>query len=143
MNATDTEPSAPMRELVIPSDLRSAKETERAILREVRAGGFDTDHAFAIKLALEEALTNAIKHGNRNDASKKVTVRYRVTPQRVEIVVADQGAGFDPAAVPDPTTDENIQRPCGRGILLMRAYMSHVQYNETGNEVRLVKVNES
>ena len=143
MNVTDAEPSAPLKEVVIPSDLRSAKEPERTILRDERASGFDADHAFAIKLALEEALTNAVKHGNEGDASKKVVVRYGITPKQVEIVVTDQGGGFDPEAVPDPTTDENIQRPCGRGILLMRAYMSRVEYNDAGNEVRLVKVNES
>ncbi len=86
MSISETESSAPLKEVVIPSDLRSAKETERGILRDVRASGFDADHAFAIKLALEEALTNAIKHGNRCDADKKVVVRYGITPKRVGIL---------------------------------------------------------
>ena len=142
MSATDAEPSAPLKQVVIPSDLRSAKETERAILREVRAGGFDEDHAFAIKLALEEALTNAIKHGNRLDKSKTVTVRYAISSRQAEIVVTDQGSGFSPDQVPDPTTDENIQRSSGRGILLMRASMARIDYTRAGNEVRMITVNE-
>ena len=142
MNVTDAEPAAPLETVVIPSDLRSAKEAERAVLRTVRACGFREDHAFAIKLALEEALTNAIKHGNRNDPSKTITVQYTIDKHRAEIAVTDQGSGFQPGEVPDPTTDENIQRPCGRGILLMRAYMTEVGYNEAGNQVRMVKVNE-
>ena len=142
MNVTDTEPASPLETVVIPSDLRSAKETERTILRAVRSSGFREDHAFAIKLALEEALTNAIKHGNRNDTSKTITIQYTIDQTRVEIIVTDQGSGFKPGEVPDPTTDENIQRPCGRGILLIRAYMNEVAYNETGNQVRMVKVNE-
>jgi serine/threonine-protein kinase RsbW len=143
MNVADADPAAPFETVVIPSDLQRAKETERVILRRIRACGFPEDHAFAVKLALEEALTNAIKHGNCFDASKTITVQYAVDACRVEIVITDQGGGFNPCDVPDPTTDENIQRPCGRGILLIRAYMSEVAYNETGNQIRMVKLNQS
>ncbi len=142
MTTPETEPTPPPREHVIPSDLRSAKKLEQTILSAVRDAGFSEDHTFAIKLALEEALTNAIKHGNGNDVGKKVHVRFAVDNRKAVIFVRDEGSGFDPGRVPDPTTDENILRPCGRGIMLMRAYMSEVSYNEAGNELRMVKVNE-
>lgn len=126
-------------ELVIPSQLPAAKKLERAVLAELEGQHFPEACRFATKLALEEAITNAIRHGNRNDPEKHITLRFRVTPQEAEIWVADEGDGFDPGRVPDPTLDENINKPNGRGIMLMRAYMDKVGYNQTGNEVRLVK----
>ena len=98
---------------------------------------------FAIKLALEEAITNAIRHGNRNDPTKHITVRYRVTPDEAVIWLSDEGRGFNPEVVPDPTLDENLNKPNGRGIMLMRAYMDEVSFGECGSQVRLVKVNRS
>jgi len=128
-------------ELVIPSQLPAAKELERAVLDQLEGQRFPEACRFATKLALEEAITNAIRHGNRNDPDKHITLRFRVTPQEAEIWVADEGEGFDPDRVPDPTLDENLNKPNGRGIMLMRAYMDKVGYNQAGNEVRLIKFN--
>jgi len=72
-------------------------------------------------------------------AAETVRLAYHVSPERVEIRVADEGAGFDPASVPDPTADENLMRPCGRGIMLMRSYMDEVTFSPVGNEVHMVK----
>lgn len=126
-------------EVVVPSDLHATRQPENAILCEMARCGYDPDTTFGLKLALEEAITNAIKHGNRNDPSKKIVLRYRVDPQRVVIMVRDEGPGFSPDAVPDPTTEENLERPNGRGIMLMQSYMTKVRFNETGNEVWLLK----
>jgi serine/threonine-protein kinase RsbW len=130
-----------LTEIVIPNDLRSAKQPEERILRECSGCGYDADTVFAIKLALEEAMTNAVKHGNRNDAAKHVTVRYRVTPGRVVIMIRDEGPGFSLNQVPDPTSDENLERPNGRGIMLIHSYMNKVRFNKTGNEVWMLKEN--
>jgi serine/threonine-protein kinase RsbW len=130
-----------LTEIVIPNDLRSAREPERRILALLGLCGYAPETVFAIKLALEEALTNAIKHGNRNDSSKRVVVRYTVNPQRAVIMVRDEGHGFRPEAVPDPTADENLERPNGRGIMLMQAYMTRVCFNRDGNEVWMLKEN--
>lgn len=130
-----------LSEIVIPNDLRSAREPEQRILSQLGVCGYDPDTVFAIKLALEEALTNAIKHGNRNDGSKRIVVRYAVNPERAVIMVRDEGNGFRPEAVPDPTADENLERPNGRGIMLMQAYMTRVCYNHAGNEVWMLKEN--
>jgi serine/threonine-protein kinase RsbW len=101
--------------------------------------GFDEAQVFAIKLALEEALTNAIKHGNRMDPSKQVTIDYTVTDRAVRITVCDEGGGFSPERVPDPTADVNLEKPTGRGVMLIRAYMTEVHFNRAGNCITMVK----
>ncbi len=132
---------ADLSEMVVPNDLRAVKAPEDRIMHLLEHAGYDTDTLFAIKLALEEALTNAVKHGNRNDRSKQVVVRYFISPARTVIMIRDQGNGFCPDAVPDPTTEENLERPNGRGIMLMQAYMTRVRYNDAGNEVWMLKEN--
>jgi len=132
----------PLTELVVRSTLVAAKEPERTILSAIEKCGFTEDALFAIKLCLEEAMTNAVRHGNRGDDSKRVTVRFAISPRRVVIMVADEGPGFRPEDVPDCTRPENIERPNGRGIMLIRAYMSDVSYNSSGNEVWMMKENE-
>lgn len=131
-----------LKKIVIPSDLASAKEPEQAILAEAAQHGFSEDSIFAIKLTLEEAITNAIKHGNKCDRSKTVTVRYAVDSAEVVIYIQDEGAGFDPQGVPDPTVPERLSLPNGRGILLMKAYMNEVEYRCNGREIFLRKLNE-
>jgi serine/threonine-protein kinase RsbW len=128
-----------LTELRVPNDLRSAKGPENLILSELARCGYDEDTMFGIKLALEEAITNAVKHGNCNDAAKHIVIRYHVDPQRTIVMVGDEGCGFCPDAVPDPTAEENLERPNGRGIMLMQSYMTKVQFNPSGNEVWLLK----
>jgi len=132
-----------VKEIVVPNDLVSAKRPEELILEEVSHCGYDESATFAIKLALEEAMTNAVRHGNRSDPSKRIHVRYTVNFERIEILVRDEGPGFVPDQVPDPTLPENIDRPNGRGIMLMRAYLDEVEYCEGGRAVRLVKLKRS
>jgi len=136
------DPAEPMKEIVVRSNLAAAKLPEESILADAQAAGFSEEDVFAIKLALEEAMTNAVRHGNRNDPSKRIVVRYAISPEKVTIVVRDEGGGFRPEHVPDCTAPENIERPCGRGIMLMRAYMTEVSYNADGNEVLMIKVNQ-
>ena len=126
-------------ELCIPSELSYARQVEQNLIAELRKYKYPEDCLFAVRLSLEEALSNAIKHGNRFDPDKEVTVRFSVGPEKVKLVITDQGCGFDPVTVPDPTTDEHLEDPNGRGIMLIRAYMDEVFYNEQGNEVRMVK----
>jgi serine/threonine-protein kinase RsbW len=124
------------------SSLDRARQLEGEILDACTKHHFSEDDVFAIKLSLEEALVNAVKHGNKLDPAKLVRVQYRVNESRFDIVIEDQGEGFNPAELPDPTADENLEMCSGRGILLMRAYMSSVVYNPQGNKVTLTKFNE-
>ena len=125
--------------LTIASELTAARQVEQHLITRLRQRSCPQDVLFAIRLALEEALSNAIKHGNGLDPSKTVTVKFSVGPDELRIVITDQGGGFDPSGVPDPTTDDHLEEPNGRGIMLMRAYMDEVDYNSRGNEVRMVK----
>ena len=126
-------------EVVIPSDLSAARVIEDEILRQAEALGYSPEYCFAIHLALEEAVVNAHKHGNQSDPAKKLVISYKVDRQRVIVRVRDEGAGFDPHCVPDCTAPDRISLPYGRGIMLMHAYLDRVSYNESGNEVEMVK----
>jgi serine/threonine-protein kinase RsbW len=126
-------------EVVIPNDLRTARRTEEDILRKIEALGWSPESAFGLRLALEEAIVNAHRHGNCCDPGKTITVSYDITPQRAVIRVRDEGPGFDPHCVPDPTNPDRISLPNGRGIMLMRAYLDDLAFNEQGNEVQLLK----
>lgn len=130
---------ADLTDVTCPNDLRVLKEPEAEIMRCLRDCGYDADTIFAIKLAFEEAVTNAVKHGNCNDPSKTIILRYFVDCDRVVVMVRDEGCGFRPEQVPDPTADENLERPSGRGIMLMQSYMTDVRFNAQGNEVWLLK----
>jgi serine/threonine-protein kinase RsbW len=123
----------------LSSDPAEARQVQEEIERALKAHNYAEAEIFAIRLAVEEALVNAIKHGNRLDRAKKVRVAYHVRAEHFEIVVADEGPGFDPDDVPDPTAPENLERCCGRGLMLMRHYMCEVAFNRRGNSVRMRK----
>ena len=109
------------------------------VVETLRAAGYAQKDEFGVRLALEEALVNAIKHGHRGDPAKQVQVRYRVEIDRATFEVEDQGPGFRPEQVPDPLAPENLDRDCGRGLLLMRKFMTSVHHNDTGTCVMLCK----
>ena len=124
----------------IPSELEAGHRVLEELLGKLELEGWSSRDFFGLRLALEEAVVNAIKHGNRLDASKCVHVVCRSTKEKVWIHVSDGGPGFDPEAVPDCTDSEHIEIPNGRGIMLMRNFMSHVEYNDCGNAVTMEKL---
>ena len=128
--------------MTIASDYSDAREVQQLIRDEVERAGFDADSQFAIKLALEEALINAIKHGNKLDKGKTVHVEWNISPAAAEIIIEDEGPGFDRKNVPDPTSDPNLEKLTGRGILLIESYMSDVQWSNGGRRVKLIKKND-
>jgi len=123
----------------IPTCFSQARQVEEDILEYAVNCHYSEEDLFALRLSLEEALTNAIRHGNKEKPDKRIVVRHSITPERIDIYIADQGKGFDPNGVPDPTADENLALPSGRGIMLMRAYMNVLEYNSLGNEFHMVK----
>jgi len=125
--------------LVFPSKLSEVPGAQQAIMEAAQAAGFGEKALFAIRLALDEALTNAVRHGNASDPSKNVTVEFTPAPHKLTIMIEDEGPGFVPDDIPDPTAEENLGRPHGRGVMLMRAYMTEVQFNDRGNRVTLIK----
>ncbi len=121
-------------------------------LRELRAGiervqtdveaalgahGYDEGAKFAMRLALEEAVVNGFRHGNRSDPNKVVFFRADIDGARAWFEIEDQGPGFDPRTIPDPTEDENLEIPSGRGVMLIKAYMTEVEYVKPGNKLRM------
>jgi serine/threonine-protein kinase RsbW len=134
--------AAPALRFEIPSDYEQGHDVQQRILSDVERSGFSSNSLFAVKIALEEALVNAIKHGNRQDPRKKVRVEAQVTPQRVEILVEDEGPGFERCEVPDPTAKENLTKCSGRGILLIESYMNDVRWEHGGRRLRMMRENE-
>jgi serine/threonine-protein kinase RsbW len=126
-------------EVTIPSDTAEGQAVQERIVTLLEDLGYPDRDVFGVRLALEEALVNAIKHGNGMDPLKSVRISCRVAPDLVRIEIEDEGEGFQPDEVPDPTALENLEKPCGRGIMLMRAFMTRVEYNASGNCVLLEK----
>jgi len=109
------------------------------LANDLCGAGYPKRDIFGIRLALEEAICNAINHGHADDPDQPVQVVYSINQQRILASVQDQGPGFDPAQVADPREGENLERPGGRGLLLMRSYMDRVEFNARGNCVTLTK----
>lgn len=126
-------------EVVIPNNTTAGQSVQERIIQLLEELRYEERDVFGIRLALEEALVNAIKHGNQMDPNKTVRITCRAAVDKVRIEIEDQGEGFQPGDVPDPTADENLERPCGRGIMLMRAFMSSIAFNASGNCVILEK----
>ena len=124
------------------TDLKTDLEIVQREIAEALAHNTYTEFAqFAIRLCLEEAIVNAFRHGNRGAPGKVVEFRCDINHERAEFEVRDEGEGFDPSGVPDPTADENLEIPSGRGLMLMRAYMSEVEHVPPGNALRMVYKN--
>jgi serine/threonine-protein kinase RsbW len=124
----------------LPSRHRAYIPCMQEILEQLRRSGWDGRDLFGIELTLEESLSNAIRHGNGMDESKQVKVECKVSSQRFWLRVEDEGRGFRLDAVPDCTADENLDCPGGRGLALMRAFMTHVEHNDRGNCVTMEKI---
>ena len=125
---------------LIPSRAGAGRRLLQELLEQLKRQHWVQHDIFSVQLAVEEALVNAIKHGNRLDHAKQVHIACRVAPDLLRVEITDQGRGFDLAAVPNPTDPEHLESPRGRGIMLMRSFMSRVQYNDLGNCVVLEKV---
>ena len=127
-------------EVVIPSTTEAGQELLDRIVGKIETlESFSPRDAFGIRLALDEAIVNAIKHGNGFHPDKTVRVNCLIDDEVFRIEIEDQGSGFCLEDVPDPTEEENLELPCGRGIMLMRSFMSKIEYNTSGNKVLLEK----
>ena len=122
-----------------PNDPALSESVQNALVDAMERHGYSKASRFAVRLALAEAIANAFHHGHEHlPASLPITVEFVVDAAKVVIHVEDQGPGFDPGTIPDPTLDENIEKTTGRGLMLIRAYMSRVSYNAKGNRVEMV-----
>jgi serine/threonine-protein kinase RsbW len=110
-----------------------------AVLDAMAGAGYRPSDLRAMRMALREALANAIEHGHGGDTTRPITVRSWVDRCRALAEVEDQGPGFDPRTVPDPRRSDNLLKPGGRGIFLMRTYLTWIRYNGRGNCVTLCR----
>ncbi|HEV7842802.1 MAG TPA: ATP-binding protein [Pyrinomonadaceae bacterium] len=129
-------------ELELESRIESIARAAEVAAQVVRRYGFGDEAAYGVDMAVREAVTNAVLHGNRQDETKKVEVKFHGSTEMLEITVRDRGAGFDLSRVPDPTDPQNLMKASGRGILFMRTFMDDVEYSrhpEGGTVVRMTK----
>jgi serine/threonine-protein kinase RsbW len=115
------------------SSVEEMAEVIEAVLASMAEAGYPPKDIFGTRLALGEAVCNAIEHGHQRDPTKVVEIRCRIRADHSLVEVEDQGPGFDPEQVPDATIPENLARPCGRGLLLMRHYTAWMCHNAEGN----------
>jgi serine/threonine-protein kinase RsbW len=133
-----TKPAPAFRCELTLRELREGLESaQQAAADALVARGYDEGAVFAVRLAIEEAVVNAFRHGNRSDPAKVVFFRAAIDDARADFEVEDQGPGFDPRLIPDPTDEDNIEIPSGRGVMLIRAYMTEVEYLKPGNKLRM------
>jgi len=123
----------------IPSDPKSGVDAIRVLLEQLEQREWPAKCVFGIHMAMEEAVMNAIKHGNKRDPSKHVHVLVNLSETQFYACITDQGQGFNPDDVPDPTLDENLEKTSGRGLMLISNFVDTVTYNDVGNSVELVK----
>jgi len=123
----------------LPSALNAYQEFVESLLKDLEALGWQQCDLFGVHMALEESISNAIRHGNKQDLAKRVEVECRYSDERFWLRVCDEGVGFVPEAVPDCCAPERLEVPGGRGLTLIRAFMSWVEYNEQGNCVTMEK----
>jgi len=135
-----TDDRARPHELFVASDLAEVRRVQDLVEATLQANRFGETDQFAVKLAVEEALVNAIKHGNQLDPAKRVRILYSVDDETFRIHITDEGAGFNPDELPDPTADDFLERPCGRGVLLIKSFMTTVDFLGRGNEVVMSKL---
>lgn len=130
-------PEPSQLDISIPSSTTEGLAVQEQIIALMEQHDYSMKDVFAMRLALEEAITNAIKHGNKGALDKQVTISATVSDDALLVEVQDEGDGFDPEDVPDPTDDEHIDRPSGRGLMLMRAYLDRVEYSDGGRRITM------
>jgi len=124
----------------IPSDPNILPEAEEFILRVAKEVNLNKDKYNNLALSFSEALSNSITHGNKLDKSKKVLLTIKVNETKMTVIIKDQGKGFDPNTIPDPTKPENILKDNGRGIHIMKSFLDDLKFNFTkdGTETILI-----
>ncbi len=129
-------------ELTVPSRMEELESVQQFAESASEALGLEKEFAYWIELTVSESAINAIQHGNELDPAKSVSLRISSDGKTIEIVVEDQGAGFELADVPDPTDVENLLKPGGRGILIIQSFMDTVEVTHIdggGSRLRMVK----
>jgi serine/threonine-protein kinase RsbW len=127
---------------LLDSTLDSVDTAEAAVLKVAEDAGFEEDDLHALAMAVRESMVNAVVHGNRYNARKKVHLKVLKSPDRLTVLIGDEGEGFDLSLLPDPLAEENLLRQSGRGLLLIQAFVDEFDVHRrepSGTEVKMVK----
>jgi len=125
--------------LNLPTDVAMMSVVDAVVTHIAQDMGFESDVVEMISVSIIEGCMNAVKHGNKYDTNKRVHVRVEFDSTTLKVVVKDEGVGFNPQAVADPLSGDNLFRDHGRGLLMIRFYMDEVSYNDDGTELTMVK----
>lgn len=129
-------------ELIIPSRLEALESVQRLVTEAALEYKLSEEFAYWMELSISESMINAIRHGNRCDPSKNAHLRISLNGSELEIIVEDQGTGFSLDSLADPTETQNLLKPSGRGILIIRSFMDEVNLSVSdggGSRLRMVK----
>ena len=135
MNSQDQQPDYQKR--IVQGTREAFDAIQHEIITAMEDAGYVDDDLFAIRISLEEGLANALLHGHQGDDEQEIEVLWFCDTQFIQCVIIDQGRGYDPESIPDPTADENLTLPSGRGLAMIRAFMDEVMVNEQGNRVTM------
>ncbi|MBU2102810.1 MAG: ATP-binding protein [Candidatus Omnitrophota bacterium] len=123
----------------LPSRLENIPLFLAQCLQYLNSASLPESDIFDIRISLEEAIVNAMKHGNRFDPARTVDISLEIFPSRVVAEVTDKGVGFDHAMIPDPTHQDNLKKPSGRGVFLIKQLMDEVEFFDCGRTIKMIK----
>ena len=129
-------------EATLDSTLENVEVADEIAMRMCALAGLEEEDQHKVEMAVHESMINAVRHGNKSDASKKVWLRFEIRNDRLEIHIRDEGTGFDVSQIPDPLAPENLLKVSGRGIFLIRTFMDEFRIGNPaglGTEVILIK----
>ncbi|MBC8202959.1 MAG: ATP-binding protein [Planctomycetes bacterium] len=139
MMPEDAEPRTITESHQLKGTRESMDFVQHSILDAMESLGYAEEDLFAVRIAIEEAIANAILHGHQGDQERTIDVRWSIDKNKVVMVVCDSGRGYDESAVPDPTADENLTLPSGRGLAMIKAFMSQVTISENGRRIEMTR----
>ena len=139
MMAEDAEPRTCTEKHKLQGTRESMDFVQHSILDTMESLEYKEEDLFAVRIAIEEAIANAILHGHQGDRERIIEVQWSICKNKVAMVVCDSGRGYDESAVPDPTADENLTLPSGRGLAMIRAFMNQVTISDSGRRIEMTR----
>ncbi|MDO5310003.1 MAG: ATP-binding protein [Planctomycetia bacterium] len=140
MASCSNDAAAWRREMKFPSVSGCGEQFVDSIVEELTRRSWPEHVLFGVRLAFDEAIANAVEHGNRHDSQKSVLIGAEITDKRLLMTIKDEGAGFCRNDVPNPLAEENLDKPTGRGLFLIKNFMTRVWHNDAGNVIFMEKV---
>jgi serine/threonine-protein kinase RsbW len=116
---------------------------QQSVLDGMESFGYGEENRFAVRIAVEEAMANAVLHGHRGDQEQLIEIHWTISSSQVAMFVSDDGRGYNSSAVPDPTADENLTLPSGRGLAMIKAFMTTVHVSDAGRKIEMTLMRSS